>query len=91
VLSPPNHLVVRLDAEAAEQALADWRWLIADARLLYVTAGGDVILADANDHVALLDAGGGAVEPIAKSVATFESALTDPESLNDWQDLRTAE
>lgn len=82
---PPPHLVVDLDAAAVEQALTDWRWLIGpDARPLYATVGGDVLLVDPDGRVLLLDTGGGTVTAITDSVAAFEGAISDPANLDDW-------
>ncbi len=79
------HLIIDIESADLEKALEEWRWLIGlDAKPLYVTAAGDVILIYDSGHVALLDTGGGYVEVIARSVDAFEQGLSDPENLADW-------
>ena len=62
-----------------EQLLAEWSWLIQDARVpILITAAGDAFLQSPEDgSIHFLDTGGASLEQVAASIEEFQQLLSD--------------
>ena len=74
-----DDLTVSLGSLSQEQLLAEWSWLIQDARLpILLTAAGDAFLQSPVDgSIHFLDTGGASLEQLAASIEEFQQLLSD--------------
>lgn len=69
-----------------DRLLEDWRWLLPDeVELVVISKFGDAFVRRAKDGAILwLNVAEGVVEQVAPTLEEFQSALTQPEQVNDW-------
>jgi hypothetical protein len=79
------HLIASLTAEEIDPLLADWRWRIGDdTHPLFLTASGDVFLADPRGGILWLNTGEGTVTPVADSSDDFQKKLRDAATRDNY-------
>jgi len=80
-----DDLLVNLDGIDSEALLSSWQWKLKDQyQIVLISAAGDLLLADQQMKIHLLDVGQGTLSQIADSPEELKQLMVQPDQANEW-------